>query len=294
MFIVDTGDSELRKVSPAGTITRVAGTGVVCTNAPTCGDGGRATSAQLNYPGGVAIDRAGNLFIADGGDNEVRKVSVAGTITRVAGSGKQCASPPSCGDGAAATSAQLNGPDGVAVASDGALDIADASDNEIRRVAPAGKITTIAGTGAECSIPRSCGNGGPAASAQLNYPDAITVDPSGGVYIADTDDAKLRWLAGTGTASLAAPSGRIVLTAFTAGVASKAVTVRYALSAPAAVTLSVGSTVVSRAYGAAGFGMLTWNRRLGAQAAPGGRYTLTVTASAVGQTASSKLSVRLG
>jgi sugar lactone lactonase YvrE len=294
VYIVDTGNSELRKVSAAGTISRIAGTGVFCSSAPSCGDGGTATSAQLNYPGGIAIDRAGNLFIADGGDNEVRKVSTTGTIGRVAGTGKACASPPACGDGADAASAQLNGPDGVAVASDGTLYIADAADNELRRVTPAGKIGTVAGTGAECAVPSSCGNGGSATSAQLNYPDAVAVDSSGSVYIADTYDAQLRWLSGATTASLTTPSGRLVLSAFAASVASKAVTVRYALSSPAAVTLSAGSSVVSRAAGTAGFGVLTWNRKLGASTAPRGRYTLTVTASAAGHSASSKLVVRLG
>ncbi len=298
VYVADTGDSELRKVSASGTIIRIAGTGVFCPNAPSCGDGGSAASAQLNYPGGVAIDRAGNLYIADGGDNEIRKVSIAGTITRVAGSGAQCASPPSCGDGGPATSAQLNGPDGVAVGTSGTFYIADASDNEIRRVASTGKISTVAGTGAECSVPSACGDGGPAAGAELNYPDAVALDSSGGLYIADTYDAELRWISGASTVSLAAPSGRIVLSAFAATIASRAVSVRYALSAPAAVTLSVGSgpsrAVVSRASGVGGFGVLFWNRRLGAQTAPAGRYTLTVTASAGGRAVSSKLTVRLG
>lgn len=159
VFIADTGDSEVRRVSASGTITRVAGTGVFCPTAPTCGDGGPATSAQLNFPGGVTIDRAGNLWIADAGDNEVRQLSTAGTITRVAGSGKQCASPPACGDGGAATSADLNGPDGVAVAPDGSLYIADSADNAVRRVSATGKISAVAGTGAECSAPIACGNG---------------------------------------------------------------------------------------------------------------------------------------
>ncbi len=298
VYIVDTGDSELRKVSAAGTISRVAGTGVFCSTRPSCGDGGPATSAQLNYPGGVAIDRTGNLFIADGGDNEVRKVSTAGTITRVAGNGNQCGSPPACGDGGAATSAELSGADGVAIAADGTLYIADASDNEIRRVTTTGKISSVAGTGAECSVPSSCGKGGPATSAQLNYPDAVALDSSGDLYIADTYDAELRWLSSASTTSLTTPTGRVVLTAFAASVASKAVTVRYALSAPGAVTLSVGSgpssIAVAHASRGAGFGALAWNRKLGGSTAPRGRYTLTVTASVGGHSASAKLSVRLG
>ncbi|HUE25136.1 MAG TPA: hypothetical protein VMP89_00065, partial [Solirubrobacteraceae bacterium] len=130
------------------------------------------------------------------------------------------------------------------------------------------------------------------------YPDAIALDSSGDLYIADTYDAELRWISGAGSASLTGPSGRIVLSAFAATVAPSVVTVRYALSAPAAVTLSVASgateSVVARAAGVAGFDVLSWNRKLGGSIAPRGRYTLTVTASAAGHTASSKLSVRLG
>jgi Fe-S cluster biogenesis protein NfuA len=297
VYVADTGDSELRKVSPSGTITRIAGTGVFCASAPSCGDGGPATSAQLNFPGGIAVDQAGNLLIADGGDHEVRKVLTSATITRVAGSGKQCSAPAACGDGSAATSAQLNGPDGVAVAANGTLYIADSGDNEVRRVSAAGKISSVAGTGAECAVPSSCGDGGPATSAQLNYPEAVTLDSSGDLYIADTYDAEVRFVPGGSTATLSAPTGRIAVAAVAASVSSAAVTIRYALSAPAAMTLSVGAgattTVAAHAAGRPGLDVLVWNRRLGASPAPRGRYTLTLTASAGGHSASVKLPVRL-
>jgi sugar lactone lactonase YvrE len=297
VYVVDTGDSELRKVSPAGTITRVAGTGVVCATAPSCGDGGAATNAQLNFPSGIAIDPAGSLLIADGGDNEVRKVSASGTITRVAGSGKQCAAPPACGDGSAATSADLSGPDGVALAANGTFYIADSGDNEVRRVSAAGKISSIAGTGATCAVPSSCGDGGPGTSAQLNYPDAVALDSSGDLYVADTYDAEVRFVAGGSTATLSSPTVRVALGAIAASVSSTAVTVRYALSAPAAMTLSVAAgatpTVVAHAAGRPGLDVLVWKRRLGASQAPRGRYTLTLTATAGGRSASVKLRVRL-
>jgi sugar lactone lactonase YvrE len=297
VYVADTGDSELRKVSPSGTITRIAGTGVFCTTAPSCGDSGAATNAQLNFPSGIAIDPAGNLLIADGGDNEVRKVSPSGTITRIAGSGKPCAAPPACGDGGAATSADLNGPDGVALAANGTLYIADSGDNEVRRVSASGKISSIAGTGAACAVPTSCGDGEPATGAQLNYPDAIALDSSGDLYIADTYDAEIRFVPGGPTASLSSPTARVALAAIAATVTSKAVTVRYALSAPAAMTLAVAAgptpTVVARARGHAGLDVLAWNRMLGASPAPSGRYTITLTATAGGRSASVKLSVKL-
>jgi sugar lactone lactonase YvrE len=297
VYIADTGDSEIRKVSRSGTISRVAGTGVFCATAPSCGDGGPAIGAELNFPGGVAIDATGSLFIADGGDNEVRRVSTSGTITRVAGSGKQCASPPACGDGGAATSADLNGDDGVTVASGGTLYIADAGDNEVRRVSAAGKIATVAGNGSACAVATSCGDAGPAFGAELNYPDAVALDPRGNLYIADTYDSELRWVPRAGTATLASPTRRVILSAFTLTLTGTSITVRCALSGPAALILTVTSparsATVVREVGHAGLDALVWNRRLGRTPAPHGRYTLTVTAAAGGRSTSQKLTVRL-
>jgi sugar lactone lactonase YvrE len=298
VYIADTGDSEIRKVSPGGKISRIAGTGVACSAAPSCGDQGPASSAQLNFPGGVAVDQAGNAYVADAGDNEVRKISAAGTIARVAGSGKLCSAPPACGDGSVALSAELSGPDGVAVTSGGAVFIADAGDNEIRRVSSAGTIGTIVGNASVCLRPSPCGDGALASTAQLNYPDGLAVDPSGNVYVADTYDHQLRWLSAGGASTIQGTTGKVAVSAFAADVSSSAVTARYALSAPAPVTLSVSSgrsapVLVARSSGRSGFGVLSWNRRLGGTPAAHGRYTLTVTAIIAGHGASSKLSVRL-
>jgi sugar lactone lactonase YvrE len=196
IYVADTQDNEIRKITPSGTISRVAGTGAPCAHPPSCGDGGLADTAQLTGPAGLAIDRSGNLYIADSGDQEIRKLASSGTITRVAGTGKWCAHPPSCGDGGQATSARLRFPQAVALGSKGTWYIADGGDHEIRQVSSAGKITTVAGVGKACAQPPSCGDGGPATSASLNFPSGVAVGPAGGLFIADAADHELREVAG--------------------------------------------------------------------------------------------------
>jgi sugar lactone lactonase YvrE len=127
LYIVDTGNSRVRKVSPSGTITTVAGSGTYGFS----GDGGQATDADLSSPTGVAVDAAGNLYITDQGNQRVRKVSTTGTITTVAGDGTTGFS----GEGGPATNASLNLPSGVAVDAAGNLYIADPGNSRVRKVA---------------------------------------------------------------------------------------------------------------------------------------------------------------
>jgi len=150
------------------------------------GDGGAATSAQLNLPGGIAVDSSGNLYIADGGNHRVRKLS-NGTITTVAGNG----TAGFAGDNGAATSAELNDPVGVAVDSSGNLYIADAGNNVIRKVSN-GIITTFAGN----NTLGYTGDGGAATSAELNNPVGVAVDSAGNVYIADANNNAIREVSG--------------------------------------------------------------------------------------------------
>ncbi|HLG99709.1 MAG TPA: SMP-30/gluconolactonase/LRE family protein [Bryobacteraceae bacterium] len=149
------------------------------------GDNGPATSAQLNQPGGIAIDSSGSIYIADGANHRVRKVS-NGTITTVAGTG----TAGYRGDGKAASSAQLNNPVGVALDGSGNLYIADAGNNVIRQVSTSGTITTFAGSASLGA--GSTGDGGPATSAQLNDPVAVAVDSAGNLYIADANNNSIR------------------------------------------------------------------------------------------------------
>jgi len=185
LYIADAGDNRIRKVSN-GVITTVAGTGGWGGYG---GDGGPATSAWLLVPSGVAVDSAGSLYIADAGNNRIRKVS-NGVITTVAGNGTLGYS----GDGGPATNAQLNGPEGVAVDSGGNIYIADMDNNRIRKVSN-GVITTVAGNGTQ----GLSGDNGPAVSAELYRPEGIAVDATGNLYIADTWNNRIRILTPTGS-----------------------------------------------------------------------------------------------
>jgi sugar lactone lactonase YvrE len=176
LFISDPGDHRVRKVDSTGTITTVAGTGG--TGSSDLGDGGPAIAAQVDGPAGLAIDGDGDLFIADLADNVVRRVDSAGIITTVAGTGV----PGFGGDGSAATAAELDGPEDVAVGLDHDLYIVDTENNAIRHVDAVGTITTAAGTPNAFG---TGGDGGPAVAAHFNNPDGIAVDAAGNVYVVD-------------------------------------------------------------------------------------------------------------
>jgi uncharacterized protein (TIGR03437 family) len=182
VYIADTVNNRIRKVAN-GVISTVAGNGTLGYS----GDDGPATSAQLSWPAGVAVDSAGNLYVADQNNFRIRKVS-NGVITTVAGNGM----PGYSGDNGPATSAKLYGPVGVAVDSAGNLYIADQPNNRIRKVSN-GVITTVAGNG-----PDLYGNGGysgdngPATSARLNWPEGVAVDFAGNLFIADYRNNRIR------------------------------------------------------------------------------------------------------
>jgi uncharacterized protein (TIGR03437 family) len=182
LFIADSGNLRIRRISATGVISTVAGNG---SNGPR-GDGGPAVSAQLGDPWGVAADSAGNLYIADFGNNEIRKVTTAGVISTIAGNGVGGYG----GDGGPATAAKLNGPSDVTVDSQGNVYIADYGNQRIRKVTTMGVISTIAGNG----VPGYGGDGGPASSAMLNGPWALTLDSAGNVFVADTGNNRIRKL----------------------------------------------------------------------------------------------------
>lgn len=171
------------------------------------GDGGPAKQARLAYPGGVAIAPDGSYFIADTVNNRVRKVLPTGIISTVAGDGNQCSPTSACGDGGQATLAQLFNPTDVAVGADGSLYISDTNSNRIRRVAPNGVISTIAGTGEECLPTDACGDDGAAISAKLNKPQYIDLAADGTLFVADGGSRRARRIATDGNISTVAGSG---------------------------------------------------------------------------------------
>jgi hypothetical protein len=174
-LIADAAAARVRRVSPTGTISTVAGTGTPGFS----GDGGPATAAQLTNPNAVAVTADGGFLIADSGNRRIRRVSPSGIISTVAGTGVQGSS----GDGGAATAAQLNAPEGLATTPDGGFLIADWFANRVRWVSPTGVITTVAGTGTPTLFLN--GDGGPATAANISMPYAVAVTPAGGFVFTD-------------------------------------------------------------------------------------------------------------
>ncbi len=180
LYISDTGYDVIHKVTPEGMLTTVAGS----YSAGFSGDGGPATSAQLLRPFGLALDGAGNLYIADSGNNVIRKVTPGGIITTYAGT--YASGYAYGGDGGPATSAQFYNPIGIGVDGSGDVYIAAAS---IRKVTPGGIITTVAGN----LSGGYSGDGGPATSAELSNPSgSIAVDAAGNFYFSDTTNNVVR------------------------------------------------------------------------------------------------------
>jgi uncharacterized protein (TIGR03437 family) len=189
IYIADSIFNVVRKVNTQGVISAFAGGG----NPASLGDGGPATSANLTLLGvhtGLAVDSAGNVYIADYGDSRIRKVDVStGIISTVAGNSTTFGLGGFSGDGGPATSAGLNSPNGVAFDSAGNMYISDFGNSRIRKVDTSGTITTFAGIGN--SGASDSGDGGPATSAQLSSINDVAVDGSGNVYIADLEHIRV-------------------------------------------------------------------------------------------------------
>jgi hypothetical protein len=204
VYVASPNAQQVYKIDGSGNLSVFAGLGWP-TESPEKNDPEPAIDGPLNTPTGVAVDSAGNVYIADTVNYIIRKVDTNGIMTTVAGDSDACRGG-SCGDGGAAKSAQLNSPTAVATDANGILYIADTGDNKIRVVNTTastvtiagvtikpGNIATIAGNGQACSSSTAkCGDGGSARSAQLNSPQGVAVDHLGNIFIADSGDRRVR------------------------------------------------------------------------------------------------------
>jgi len=207
LYLGEENGGQVRKIDGSGRITIIAGTGVTGFS----GDGGPATAAQFNWPMGLAVDRSGNIFIADASQNHrVRRIDAAtGIVNTIAGTGQSGYS----GDGGPATQAQLNMLDGSSLAVDpqGNVYVLDAGNQRVRRIDTSGIITTVAGNGAA----GFSGDGGPAANASFNFsrsgwPSAsLAVDSPGNVYVLDWYNNRIRRIALDGRVSTVVGGGSL-------------------------------------------------------------------------------------
>ena len=180
VYVADTFGYRIRRIDSEGVITTIAGTG----ERGFSGDGGPATEAQLHLVYGLSLDRSGNLYVADGGNNRIRRIDSEGVITTIAGTGERGYG----GDGGPATEAQCAFPYALALDGSGNLYVTDSANYRIRRIDPEGVITTIAGTGER----GYGGDGGPAREAQIKYPSGLALDGSGNLYVSDSGSQRVR------------------------------------------------------------------------------------------------------
>lgn len=187
LYITDVFAHLVRKVSPSGIITNIAGNGI----SGFSGDGGPAKSAMVSFPTGLTLDSAGNIYFSDSGNHRVRKIDTLGKISTVAGNG----TAGSSGNGGAATSAELSNPYGLAFDKAGNLYIGDSQNENVRVVTTSGMINAFAGNGKT----GFSGNGGKAAKAEFNFPYGLLGDSSGNLYISDLNNREVRIVNAKGT-----------------------------------------------------------------------------------------------
>ncbi len=241
VYIAERGNHRIRKVDASGNISTFAGGG------SSLGDGGAATAAQLNRPWGIALDAAGNLYIAETLGYRVRKVDTSGNISTVTGTGSAGFSGDARGfggDGGAATSARMNTPIGIALDAAGNVYITDTHNQRIRKVnAAAGNVETIAGTGSA----GFSGDGAAATSAQVNFPIGIAADAAGNVYIADSNNNRIRQIdASTGNISTVAGTGSSGFSGDGAAAASAELNFPRGVAVDAAGNIYIGDTINHR------------------------------------------------
>jgi len=198
VYVSDTDNFAIRKITPAGAVTTLAG----LAGARGSTDG-TASAARFNHPTGITVDGAGNVYVADTDNETIRKITAAGVVTTVAGQAGRTGSADGTG-----TAAQFSSPSDVNVDSAGNLYIADAGNNTIRRITPTGVVTTVAGVAGA-----SGSTDGTGAGARFSSPEGVTVDGAGNLYVADTNNQTIRKIS---------PAGAVTTLAGAAGVSGGA------------------------------------------------------------------------
>ena len=189
MYVAESGNYTIRKITPAGAVTTLAGSGSPGNS------NGTGSAASFNIPTGTAVDAAGNVFVSDFQNNLIRKISPAGVVTTFAGSGSFGSANGS------GTSASFAGPQGVAIDAAGNVFVADRFNNRIRKITPAGLVSNVAGSGISGNTD---GNG---VAASFNDPLGIAVDPAGNLYVADFANNTIRKISPIGDVTTLAGSG---------------------------------------------------------------------------------------
>ena len=189
VYVADASSHKIRKITSAGAVTTIAGSGSIGSTDAT------GTAASFNYPYGVAVDAAGNVYVADNSNHKIRKVTAAGVVTTLAGSGSIGSTD------ATGTAASFNYPTSVAVDAGGNVYCADNNNHKIRKVTSVGVVTTLAGSGNSGSIDAT------GTAASFNYPFGVAVDASGNVYVGDQNNQKIRMVTSLGVVTTLAGSG---------------------------------------------------------------------------------------
>ncbi|MBS1520988.1 MAG: hypothetical protein JST50_08335 [Bacteroidetes bacterium] len=188
VYVADAGNNQIRMIGITGMVSTFAGTGIA-------GGSNVADSVSFNSPLGVAVDQTGNVYVADYENNLIRKITQAGVVSTLAGSGAQGA------DDGLDTAATFNLPEALAVDAAGNVYVADNGNNLIRKVTPAGQVSTFAGSGQPGS------GDGKGASASFNSPFGIAIDANGNLYVADSGNNLIRKITTDGTVTTIAGSG---------------------------------------------------------------------------------------
>ena len=189
IYVADAGNNLIRKITPDGMVSTLAGSGAKGSQ------DGPGTSATFNFPYGIAVDVAGNVYVADASNNTVRKITVAGIVSTLAGDGTVGAKN---GNG---VSASFNYPQDLDIDGSGNIYVADEANHLIRKITPSGVVTTFAGTGIKGS------DDGPVTTATFNYPDSITHDADGNIYVSDEGSSLIRKITPAGMVSTLAGNG---------------------------------------------------------------------------------------